>query len=238
MNTFGHFLWVVAGQWGNVLSGGVLVAFLWLNEKFDWFKVPRWTYGIFALVAFLPAFFRAWRQQLERADEAEGQLQVIGAPHLLLGWVADSRMRVEPAASASHTWMIENRKGNADAHNIRIDPITLSPTANITATFPMIPLLKAGDKAYVETVLTGEVPENKQGDFEMVFYAADEGPSPFITRGSDRYYITFPIVVSFENYAQTRFRAKFEFRSDDWFGRGKPAEILLKKTEIVRVEAR
>ena len=62
------------------------------------------------------------------------------------------------------------------------------------------------------------MPESKENEFEMVYYAIQSAKPGFVALGEGgRMWMTFPIVITFEDYAGDKYRASFEFKSDDWF---------------------
>jgi hypothetical protein len=52
----------------------------------------------------------------------------------------------------------------------------------------------------------------------MIYYAIESAKPGVVALGEGgRMWMTFPIVITFEDYAGDKYRARFEFHSDDWF---------------------
>ncbi len=235
MHRFAEFVYAVVRKWAAFLTGGLLIALLWIYQGYG-HTVPQWVYGAVGLLAFLPAAFYAWKDQAEKAEKAEAQLRrgERSIPELVLSWdFTDPANSMRSTGSKRGSLLIENR-GPGDAHNISIEPISISQTKAVTATFPSIPLIRAGEKQLLKTTLIGNIAPPHQDNFEMIFYNAVEGASEFVSKDeAGTYHIQFPVVVSFQDYKQNNYRVVFQFKTDDWFGQGRPVEIRLKSTAIV-----
>jgi len=234
LHRFAEFVYAILHRWAALLTGGLLIALLWIYQGYG-HPVPPWVYGTVGLFAFLPAAFYTWKDQVEKVEKAEAQLRRIDRPipELVLSWeFTDPANLVRSRASKIGSIFIENR-GPGDAHNINIEPISISRTKAVTATFPSLPLIRTGDKQLAKTVLVGNIAPPYQENFEAIFYNATEGAPEFVSEyKSGAYRIQFPIIVSFQDYKQNNYRMTFQFNSDDWFGKGLPVEIRLKSTEI------
>lgn len=58
------FLFAVLGYWQAYATGGVVTAVVGLFERFSKWRLTKWAYaGLFVGVAFLAAFFLAWRDE-------------------------------------------------------------------------------------------------------------------------------------------------------------------------------
>lgn len=221
-------------EWAALLSGGLFIALLWVYQGYG-HPVRQWVYGAVGILAFLPAAFYTWREQVEKVEKAEAQLKRIERPipELVLSWeFTDPANQLRSQGSKIGSIFIENR-GTGDAHNINIEPISISRTKAVTATFPSLPLIRAGEKQIAKAALVGNITPPYQDNFEMVFYNAIEGAPEFVSEDkSGTYHIHFPIIVRFQDYKQNNYRVTFQFKTDDWFGKGLPVEIRLKSTEI------
>jgi hypothetical protein len=233
-----QFINAVLRHWGALLTGGIPLALLWLYQG-QGHPIPQWLYGAAGILAFLPAAFLAWDEQRENAAKFETQLRRADceAPQLVLVWDYTDEARKFPGMGLERTLIIENR-GEVDAFNVRVDPISLSREKLVTANFPTIPCIRAGERRDPTATLAGNVREGYQHKFEMVFYNSVEVAPEFASKDpkDGRLWITFPISIMFQDYNQNEYHTTFSFKADDWFGAGTPVEICLLDMSVTFAE--
>jgi hypothetical protein len=138
-----------------------------------------------------------------------------GGPEVMLNWdLTDEAKNFAALLGRDRKQLILENTGNVDAHDVLIRDVSL--TDKIAATFKLIPRLARGEKKPIEPTLTGQVPDNHQGEFLMVMYAAGNAPqySHFDSSGTRLISVVFPILVTFKDYGEEYYRAHFEFSMD------------------------
>lgn len=72
-----RFLWAFVSHWQSYATGGVVTAVITLIERVREKTLSKRTYVLVFVVAFsLASFFMAWREQFERAENAEARLKI------------------------------------------------------------------------------------------------------------------------------------------------------------------
>jgi len=238
VRTIVQFVEAVFRHWGALLTGGVPLALLWLYQGMG-HTIPQWLYWAAGLLVFLPAAFFAWDEQRKNAEKFEAQLRRTDrdSPQLVLTWDYSEEARKFPGMGLDRTLIIENR-GKADAFNIQVGPICLRGKQVVTATFPTIPCIRAGERRDPTPTLTGNIQEGHEHKLEMVFYNSGEVAPEFASKDpkDGRLWITFPISIGFQDYNQNEYHTTFSFKADDWFGTGTPVEIHLLDTSVTFAE--
>ncbi len=70
-----QFLWACISRWGSYATGGVVTGLIHVYERLSSRTLPRRTYFLIFVVTFsIAACFMAWREQYERAQNAEKAL--------------------------------------------------------------------------------------------------------------------------------------------------------------------
>jgi hypothetical protein len=133
-----------------------------------------------------------------------------GGPYILLNWdYSEDAKKFIGMGIAKKQLVIEN-SGNVDAHDVHLRDVSLTP--KITATFRPIARVTPGSKIAIEPILTGAVPDNHQGDFDMAYFAAGDLPNEFeeFTPSGELKAIRFPMVITFKDYGEDYYRARFQ----------------------------
>jgi hypothetical protein len=73
------FVRAVGRHWGSLLTGGVLVAALWVAQGAKWVTLAPAFYVIAAAVALLPATFLAWRDEHRAAEDRRRDVERLEA---------------------------------------------------------------------------------------------------------------------------------------------------------------
>jgi hypothetical protein len=162
----------------------------------------------------------------------EAEIAQHEGPEIFLHYDLPDQARNYPGLGISDKEIIVENTGDIDAYEVQVEDIALAPE-RCAATFLSIPRLPAHSKKEVPLTLRGShVPEHKPSHFEMILYASDaEKGSP---DAQGRLWFTTPISVVFRDYGNSWYRARFTFRSDDWFHF---AEIRLEKRERIKAPA-
>jgi hypothetical protein len=147
-------------------------------------------------------------------DELKWEPAGHGGPEIVINFKPPSGTTF---AGKSKEMFVENAS-DTDAHNVKLQDISIDANDLIIATFPLIPRLRTRTEEQLTCTLRGTVPESKENEFEMVFYAMRDAKPGFVALGEGgRMWMTLPIFITFEDYAGDKYRARFEFHSDDWF---------------------
>jgi hypothetical protein len=159
-----------------------------------------------------------------------------GGPKLLLNWDYPPEA-AHPGLGITHKIMTIENSNTTDAFDVRMEQISLGLTSQISASMKCIHRLQGWRKVRADIVLSGKVPEGRQDEFEMVYFAAGPLRREFAgTNKSGAESIRFPIVITFKDYSGTRYRAHFEFTDnlETWDSKQHVAFIRREKLTATR----
>lgn len=134
----------------------------------------------------------------------------IAPPQVLLRWEKLDTL----GASDQKVVLVENRSDNADAYNVQIEPVSI--VESVSASFPVLSLLEKNSKVASTPYLRGgDVGINPRlSDFAKTWIVPDV-PKEFIIKDENgREFISFPVVVTFDDYLGSKYRVHFKFNID------------------------
>ena len=139
-----------------------------------------------------------------------------GGPQLHLNWDYPPEARFGGFGTIRKVLQIENASPTDDAFKVAVDDVTLDVNSNVSASIEPISRLMRNSTVPALVVLKGQFLAEHQGEFEMVYYAAQQIPERMLekTRSGELAAIRFPMIVKFEDYGGIKYRAHFEFTAE------------------------
>jgi hypothetical protein len=130
-----------------------------------------------------------------------------GGPQIHLRWECPPEAVKYPGLGISQKCLqVENASPTEDAFNLEVEDLALDIDRVISASFKPIPRLMRNSVDTVKVTLHGQVPREHEGEFEMVYYSADEIPARFLQRttSGELAEIKFPMVIRFHARLESR----------------------------------